>query len=361
MDVGMSLLFQSDGYLNSETDASPGNDLDVYRRDIELAKMAEPLGFDSLWTIEHHFTGYGMSPEPLQFLAFMAGQTTNIRLGSMVLVLPWHNPVRVTDAVAMLDNLCDGRFTLGIGRGVGKIEFEGMGVPMEESRERFVECAELMLGGLEQGFVEYCGKHFQQPKRFIRPAPTRSFRGRTYASAVSPESIEIMARLGVGLLLVPQKPWEVIIEEVKTYREIYEQVNGEQAPVPLVVNEVFVDTDSVRANELGAMLIGDYYEACLKHYELGGQHFHGMKGYEYYEKTAANIQSHDTETVRHWYTDLQTFGTPDQCVEKVAFIQESIGCAEFIGWFSFSGIPTDEAKRNVLLFTEEVMPRIRKL
>jgi alkanesulfonate monooxygenase SsuD/methylene tetrahydromethanopterin reductase-like flavin-dependent oxidoreductase (luciferase family) len=361
MDVGMSLLFQNDGYLGSETDAAPGNDLEVYRRDIELARMAEPLGFDSLWAVEHHFTGYAMVPDTLQFLSFMAGQTTNIRLGSMVLVLPWHNPARVADAIAMLDNLCDGRFTLGIGRGVGKIEFEGMGVPMEESRERFVECAELVLDGLDQGFIEYAGKHLQQPKRFIRPAPTRTFRGRTYASAVSPESIEIMARLGVGLLLVPQKPWASIIEEVKTYREVYEQVNGEAAPLPLVCNEVFVDTDAARANELGALLIGDYYQTCLKHYELGGQHFQGMKGYEYYEKSAADIQAHDTETVRHWYTDLQVYGTPDQCVEKVAFIQESIGCAEFIGWFSYSGIPTEEAKRNVLLFTEEVMPRLRKL
>lgn len=171
MDVGMSLLFQNDGYLNSETDAPPGDDRDVYRRDIELAQMAEPLGFDSLWAVEHHFTGYAMVPETLQFLAFMAGQTTNIRLGSMVLVLPWHNPARVADSIAMLDNLSGGRFTLGIGRGVGKIEFEGMGVPMEESRERFVECAELVLEGLEQGFVEYTGKHLQQPKRFIRPAP----------------------------------------------------------------------------------------------------------------------------------------------------------------------------------------------
>jgi alkanesulfonate monooxygenase SsuD/methylene tetrahydromethanopterin reductase-like flavin-dependent oxidoreductase (luciferase family) len=220
----------------------------------------------------------------------------------------------------MLDNLCDGRFMLGIGRGVGRIEFEGMGEPMEESRERFVECAELVLDGLDQGFVEYAGKYLEQPKRFIRPAPTRTFRGRTYASAVSPESLEIMARLGIGLLLVPQKPWEAIIEEVKTYREIFEQVNdGEPAPLPLVCNEVFVDTDAVRANELGALLIGNYYQACLKHHELDGQHFTGTKGYEFYARSADAIQTHDLDTVRHWYTDLQVFGTPDQCVEKGRF------------------------------------------
>src|SRR5436305_1447265 len=89
---------------------NPGNirpDREVYREDLRLAELAEPLGFDSVWTVEHHFTDYIMCPSVTQFLAYMAGKTSRIQLGSMVIVLPWHDPVRVAEEVAMLDNMSD--------------------------------------------------------------------------------------------------------------------------------------------------------------------------------------------------------------------------------------------------------------
>jgi alkanesulfonate monooxygenase SsuD/methylene tetrahydromethanopterin reductase-like flavin-dependent oxidoreductase (luciferase family) len=360
MDVGLSLLFQDDDYLRAETDAPVGiRDQEVYKRERALAKLAEPLGYSSLWGVEHHFTGYAMVPDVLQLLAYMAGQTTHIRLGTMVIVLPWHQPVRVADAVAMLDNLSDGRCVLGIGRGLGRIEFDGFDVPMDESRTRFIESAELILDGLEQGYVEYDGQHFKQEKRWIRPTPVRSFRGRAYASAVSPESLGIMARLGVGLLIVPQKPWDTIIGEVNTYKETYREVNGVEAPEPIVVNQVFCDEDAGRARDLGEEYIGKYYASVMKHYELTGQHFAQTKGYEYYEKASAQLQKHSADEASHWYADLQCYGTPEQCVERVAYLKEQIGCSEFLGMLSFSGMSFAEASRNVHLFADKVMPRLK--
>jgi alkanesulfonate monooxygenase SsuD/methylene tetrahydromethanopterin reductase-like flavin-dependent oxidoreductase (luciferase family) len=126
------------------------------------------------------------------------------------------------------------------------------------------------------------------------------------------------------------------------------------------VNEVFCDRDEVRAAELGQQFIGDYYESAIKHYELTGSHFAGVKGYEYYQKSASSMQRHSSEDVRHWYADVQCYGTPDQCVDRVAYISEAIGCAEFVGWFSYAGMPDDEAKRNLRLFAVEVMPRLKE-
>lgn len=356
----MSMMFQNDNYLKEGDDGPFGEgDWAAYRRELDLAKLAEPLGFNSLWSVEHHFTGYTMVSDVLQFLAYMAGQTTHIRLGSGVVVLPWNNPARVADAVAMLDNLSGGRFVFGIGRGLGRIEFEGFGVPMDESRSRFTEAAELILTGLERGYIEYAGQHYEQPKRWIRPAPVRSFRGRTYASAVSPESLDIIAALGVGLMIVPQKPWDTIAAEVQTYRERYEAVNGTPAPEPIVVNQVFCDSDSVRAGELGQQYIGDYFSAVMKHYELAGGHFANTKGYEYYQRSAAQLQKHSPELAQSWYADLQCYGSPDECVDRVAYIKERIGCAEFVGTFSFGGMPGDEAERNMRLFAKEVLPRLK--
>src|SRR5499427_10549247 len=109
MQVGMAAVFQNPGRAR--------RDFDVYRDDLRLADLVEPLGFDSIWSVEHHFTDYTMCPDVLQFLTYMAGRTTRVSLGSMVVVLPWHDPMRVAEEVSMLDNICGGRFILGLGRG----------------------------------------------------------------------------------------------------------------------------------------------------------------------------------------------------------------------------------------------------
>src|SRR5262244_3661039 len=184
MHVGMATIFQNPR--RARTDRA------VYRDELRLADLAEPLGFSSIWGVEHHFTDYTMCPDVLQFLAYMAGRTTHARLGSMVVVLPWHDPMRVAEEVAMLDNLSDGRVILGLGRGAGKVEFDGFRLSMDESRARFVESARMLLRGLESGYVEYDGVFIKQPRKAIRPGPCATFRGRTYAAAVSPESVPIM-------------------------------------------------------------------------------------------------------------------------------------------------------------------------
>src|SRR5919106_2024758 len=213
MRVGMASIFQNPGRHLS--------DRDVYREELRLADLAEPLGFESIWSVEHHFTDYTMCPDVLQFLTYMAGRTQRAGLGSMVVVLPWHDPLRVAEEVSMLDTICDGRLILGLGRGAGKVEFDGFRLPMDESRDRFVESAEMLLRGLESGYCEYDGTYVKQPRKAIRPAPFKSFRGRTYAAAVSPESLLLMARLGVGILISPQKPWHEVAKEVETYRGVY--------------------------------------------------------------------------------------------------------------------------------------------
>src|SRR5947207_5384999 len=182
MHVGLATVFQ-----NPQKHRS---DYDVYRNELRLADQAEPLGFESIWGVEHHFTDYTMCPDVLQFLTYMAGRTTRVALGSMVVVLPWHDPMRVAEEVSMLDNLAGGRMILGLGRGAGKVEFDGFRLSMDESRERFVESAQMLLEGLEKGYCEFDGQFIRQPRADIRPAPSKSFRGRTYAAAVSPASVK---------------------------------------------------------------------------------------------------------------------------------------------------------------------------
>src|ERR1044072_9284584 len=157
MHVGTALIFQG-------TDPAR-RDREVYERELRLGMLAEELGYQSIWGVEHHFTEYTMCPDVLQYLTYFAGRTHTLQLGSMVVVLPWHDPVRVAEQVVMLDHFSNGRFIFGIGRGLGRVEFEGFGVNQEESGERFVEEGQPILGGLERGYCEYEGKYVHQRRR----------------------------------------------------------------------------------------------------------------------------------------------------------------------------------------------------
>ena len=122
MHVGMSTVFQS-----ANCDLP---DHEVYQNEVHLADLAEPLGYESIWGVEHHFTDYTMCPDPIQYLSYMAGRTEHVQLGTMVVVLPWHDPMRVAEEVSMLDNLSNGRMILGIGRGLARVEYQGFRLDM---------------------------------------------------------------------------------------------------------------------------------------------------------------------------------------------------------------------------------------
>ncbi len=353
MRVGTASIFQNPGRTIS--------DREVYREELRLAELTEPLGFDSIWSVEHHFTDYTMCPDVLQFLTYMAGRSRRLALGSMVVVLPWHDPLRVAEEVSMLDAISDGRLILGLGRWAGKVEFDGFRLPMDESRDRFVESAQMLLRGLESGYVEFDGRYVKQPRKAIRPAPFKSFRGRTYAAAVSPESVPIMAELGVGVLIIPQKPWGEVAKELSAYREVYRRVNGADAPPPICAGWTFCDPDPDRARAMARKYIGGYFESVLAHYEFAGEHLKTMKGYEYYGKFSEKIATYGTEGVIDFFVDLQVAGTPEQCYEKILDVRRRVGNDHFVGVFSYAGMPYEEAERNLRLFAKEVMPELQKL
>ena len=219
MHAGLGLAFQNlDGHLT---------DAEMYRHELALADRAEASGFDSVWTPEHHFSDYQLTPNVTQFLSWVAGRTTTVRLGH-----DGHGAAVARPGARRRELLAPrppvgrpGRCS-GIGRGLGRIEFDGFRLEMGESRRRFTEYTTAILHALEQGYIEYDGELYQQPRTEIRPRPLASFAGRTFASAISPQSMDLMAELGVGLMVIAQKPWETVEEELATYRRRYVEVNG---------------------------------------------------------------------------------------------------------------------------------------
>lgn len=353
MHVGYGVAFQNPH--NTISDA------EVYRNELRLCEMAEPLGFDSVWSVEHHFDDYTMCPDVLQFLAYMAGKTSKVQLGSMVVVLPWHDPVRVAEQISVLDHISNGRFILGLGRGLARIEYEGFRLDQNEGRNLFVEYAELVLNALETGYMEG-GKYTRQPRRDIRPFPARSFKGRTYAAAVSPESMPIMAKLGVGLLVIPQKPWEAVKKDFEIYHKVWREVNGAApAPKPLSGGFCFVDENKDRAEEMAMKWISDYYHTAMQHYEMTSQQFGSHKSYEFYSNVGKYIAKHGLDSAAADFAKLMPWGTPDQVLEKIQFIKDTIDAKGVMLNFSYAGMPIAEAERNLKCFAKHVLPELKKM
>src|SRR5258708_4219537 len=124
------------------------SDASVVAEHLAMGALAEPLGFDSLFALEHHFTGYAMSPAPTQLLSYFAGRTKRIQLGTAVIVLPWHDPVRVAEQIALLDILCGGRCVFGFSRAAATPEYEGFRIPLNQAPPRFAEAAQIVVKAL---------------------------------------------------------------------------------------------------------------------------------------------------------------------------------------------------------------------
>jgi alkanesulfonate monooxygenase SsuD/methylene tetrahydromethanopterin reductase-like flavin-dependent oxidoreductase (luciferase family) len=335
-------------------------DADVYKLELHLGARAEQAGFDSVWVSEHHFSDYQLTSQQSMVLSWLAGQTARIRLGTFVTVLPWHDPLRVAESFSVLDHLSGGRAVLGLGRGLGQKEFVGFRVAMGESRRRFKEYSHALLDALETGVMAYDGELYQQPPVEIRPDPLASFRGRTFASAVSPESMEIMARMGVGLLVIAQKPWDTTEAELEAYRHRFFELQGAEAPKPALVVVAGVSEDPAQVERMRDVYLQRWARSTVEHYEFDNIGFAEIEGYEYYAALASNIAKHGIERFNGFLADLQAWGTPEQVTEKLLDYVKRTDAGGLVVPLCFGGMSADEATANFELFAAKVLPELQR-
>jgi alkanesulfonate monooxygenase SsuD/methylene tetrahydromethanopterin reductase-like flavin-dependent oxidoreductase (luciferase family) len=339
------------------------SDAAVVGEHMALGDLAEPLGFDSLFALEHHFTGYAMSPAPTQLLAYYAGRTKRIHLGTAVIVLPWHDPVRVAEQIALLDIMCGGRCLFGFGRGAASVEYEGFRVPMEEARPRFVEAAQIVVKALSSETFEHEGEFFRIPKTAIRPRPISHPERRFYASAVSPDSAEIMAKLGFGLLMVMQNEWAKAAADIVGYREIAETAGHAPRP-PIILTNISVAESREEAQARAMTYLARKWESIDTHYHFSDGHLATVKGYESYGKMAKTYAKMKDDSYRdkatQFYVSIQIVGTPKDCLDQIAELQRLTGTDHLVTEFSFGGMPHEQAEVNMRLFADRVMPVLQR-
>ena len=194
MHVGLAT-----GFAHQRGDAYP--DGQFIREELDNAVLGEELGYDSIWITEHHFTDYSMCTSPLQALSYLAGRTRRVLLGTQVIVVPWHDPVRLAEQIILLDHMSNGRTVLGFGRGLARHEFQGLRVDQSRARELYDEILSMVIPALESGVIEG-GASFHQPRRQLRPKPLRSFDGRKFCGSFSDSSLKVAAELGFGRMVL---------------------------------------------------------------------------------------------------------------------------------------------------------------
>ncbi|MGE0230806.1 MAG: LLM class flavin-dependent oxidoreductase [Flavobacteriaceae bacterium] len=338
-------------------------DADIYKSELYLADLVEPLGYDSLWALEHHFTGYQMSPNPLALLNYFAGRTRRIQLGSAVVVLPWHDPIRVAEEMALLDILSGGRCLFGVGRGSGSVEYEGFRIPMEEARPRFTECAQIIRMGLKEESFEWDGEFYKIPRTSIRPRPISSPEKRIYASSVSPESAEMMAKLGFGMLMIMQNEWTKASQDVVKYNEMA-AANGFTPPAPILLVCISTGASASEAEDRALKYLPKKWDDVDAHYKFSDGHLGKVKGYESYGNMAKTYSKLAIEEERKkaadFYVKIQVVGTPDECIQQIEELRRLTGMDHLIVDFNFGSMPVSEAEQNMRMFAENALPVIHR-
>ncbi|MET0876316.1 MAG: LLM class flavin-dependent oxidoreductase [Tardiphaga sp.] len=221
-----------------------GSDLDSgqgFRDYIEYNVEAEALGYESTFVVEHHFTGLGQVSASLNLLTWVAACTRTLRLGTAVIVLPWHNPVLLAEQTATIDLLSGGRFEFGVGKGYRHNEFASFCIPQGEADERFEECLALVVKSWtsEERFSHH-GKYWHFEDIIVEPPTHQKPHPPIWMAAGSPDSIRKVARRGYKLLLDQVASTAEVIERFKIYKAEVEACGRVFDPMDVGVSRAFL-------------------------------------------------------------------------------------------------------------------------
>ena len=348
-------------------EAPAPSDAALIQRAYRLADLAEPLGFDGVWAAQHFGTPYGMTPNPLQALAYVAGRTERIGLGTMVIVLPWWNPVQCAHEIAYLDVISNGRFdTIGFGRGVAKSEFDALGIDRELARQRFTEGLDIIERALTGTRYGYDGEIFKVPASSLRPQPiSTDLTSRFFGASSTNTSLELMARRGLKPLFVGNKPLAEAAKDVRLVNK-YRQEEGLAPCQPKNILFMYCTKTGQEAAD-AADWIAEANKAVRLHYGFGDPNsFTGVKGYEAYASGEGGATAITTGDGRRKIGTGSTYdlsnlliGTPDTILRRITEGQRACSFSEVT--LSVMGETAAEAEASLRLFAAEVLPACHAL
>ena len=211
-----------------------------FRDFIDYNVEAEALGFSSSFLVEHHFTGFGQVSASLNLLTYLAARTSTLRLGTAVLVLPWHNPVLLAEAAATIDLLSGGRLEFGVGKGYRANEFSGFCIPIAQADARFEESLDVILKAWTSNErFSHHGKYWDFENIVVEPPTRQKPHPPIWMAAGQPDSIAKVAQRGYKLLLDQFAPFAQTIERFNIYKAVVEAAGRRFDPMDVGVARAF--------------------------------------------------------------------------------------------------------------------------
>jgi len=192
----------------------------VYQDMIDQAILADQLGFDAVSITEHHLINCLMMPAPLQFAVKIAAHTKNIKIMTSVVVLPLHDMRTYAGEVVVADIFTEGRLLLGVGRGAFKYEIERLGIPMEETQERFEESVEVLKALLSKEEVSWDGKYYKFDSLTIMPRPIHPNGPQMMMAVMQPERIYNATKRGFHIQTTPLSgSHQFLVDQVSSFNK----------------------------------------------------------------------------------------------------------------------------------------------
>ncbi|MEV5828210.1 LLM class flavin-dependent oxidoreductase [Spirillospora sp. NPDC052242] len=340
----------------------------IYAEAFEQIRLADRLGFQTVWAVEHHFReGRSACPSNETVLGALSQITENIRLGFGVVLLPpgFQHPVRVAEKVATVDVLSGGRVEWGSGRSTPNEQL-AFGVPADDrSRDMWREAFEFVIEAWSKERMAWKSENIDFPERFITPRPYQDPHPPAWLAAASATSAYNAGKLGLGLLsFALMQPVEKMAEAIETYRR--GQADCER-PLPRFKNDrvgaytlVHCTDDPEEAERYGIWESVKWWYQNLAEFMLEWELAHlpeeeKGKAFPLLEPTIRG----DIDIARYTEQDMIIVGTPEECLRKILRYEEA-GVDQLLCYSQFGSLPHEKVMRSIELLGTEVIPRLEK-
>jgi alkanesulfonate monooxygenase SsuD/methylene tetrahydromethanopterin reductase-like flavin-dependent oxidoreductase (luciferase family) len=367
------------------TDTSRDSEFRLFQDMVEQVKLAEKLGFDNVWAVEHHsLTQYAHMSSSETFLAFIAGQTERIGIGHGVVCVPpkMNHPIKVAERIGMLDILSKGRVHFGIGKGGTQTEAGAFGYDdLAELGEAVEEATYLIPKIMTQDFVEHHGKHVTIPGRGVWPKPFQQPHPPIYMACSREDSLRVAGSRGIGALVMGFSGPEEIARKNLLYREAFagrkaeDQVGFRPTEHLAALCATIVLDDREKARRIG--LRGQrFFIQAINHFYAGGpapvvddlsaeDHFAAIQddraamishlGDEKIELTPAQLADLDAS---QYGVELDAYGTVENATRYVQRLIDA-GADEILFLMQMGTVPNDAIMETIRNIGTHLIPHFR--
>ena len=314
-----------------------------FRHNVEQIRLAEESGFEAAFVSEHHFLDNEMFPSPMIALAFLAAATSKIRLGTGVLLLPLHDPVRAAEDAAVLDCISGGRLIFGIGQGYRPEEFAGYGRRLEDRRSLMREGAFLVRRLWTERDVTFRGEHFHVEGLNLTPKPLQQPSPPIWVAAKKRRAVELAAEIGDAWYADPITPVPIIARNKQHWKDALAVHGKDPARQDFAYyREFFVGpNDEVAWREGSPGLLGEYG------FYLSVDHL--------VDDTGHPIPSHRNDLIEPLVRERCTIGGPELCRDQLTRIKETLDPSYMVLKMGHPGIEPDQIKRSIELTARYVL------